>query len=102
MASRLELQAELQDLLGSENVYFQPPESVLLKYPAIVYRKKSGDLKYANNDVYTFKTAYQVVVIDYDPDANWVEKMLKRFKHIRVENEYVSKNLNHWPFSIYY
>ena len=26
MASRLELQAKLEELLGSKNVYYQPPE----------------------------------------------------------------------------
>ena len=37
MASRLDLQTFLEELLESKNVYFQPPESVKMKYPAIVY-----------------------------------------------------------------
>ena len=37
MANRLDLQALLEDLLGSRNVYYQPPESVKMNYPAIVY-----------------------------------------------------------------
>ena len=37
MANRLDLQALLEDLLGSRNVYYQPPESDKMNYPAIVY-----------------------------------------------------------------
>lgn len=37
MASRLNLQTFLEEILESRNVYFQPPESVKMKYPAIVY-----------------------------------------------------------------
>ena len=37
MASRLDLQTFLEEILESRNVYFQPPESVKMKYPAIVY-----------------------------------------------------------------
>lgn len=102
MGSRLQLQAELQTILGSDHVYFQPPESVSLKYPAIVYKKQAGDIKHADNNPYFYKTRYQIIVIDYDPDANWTTRMLAKFPSIRPEREYVSKNLNHWPFSLYY
>ena len=37
MKTRLELDEELVKILGSKNVYFQPPESLKLNYPAIVY-----------------------------------------------------------------
>ena len=35
---RNDLQKLLVEVLGSKNVYFQPPESVKMKYPAIVYQ----------------------------------------------------------------
>lgn len=102
MASRLELHNELRSLLGSNNVYFQPPESLKIKYPAIVYKKRSGNLKHADNSPYFFRTCYQVVIIDYDPDSPWTEMMLGTFKYCRPEREYAAENLNHWPFEIYY
>ena len=37
--TRLELQSVLEQTLGSRNVYFQPPASVKMKYPAIVYER---------------------------------------------------------------
>lgn len=102
MASRLNLQAELEEMLGSEEVYFQPPESVRITYPAIIYKKSAGVGKHADNMTYIFKTRYKITIIDRDPDANWVQQMLDRFKHVYVEAEFVSDNLNHFNFTIYY
>lgn len=45
MASRLDLQTFLEELLESKNVYFQPPESVKMKYPAIVYAEYMAQLR---------------------------------------------------------
>ena len=49
MATRLQLQAQLEEMLGSRNVYYQPPESVKLEYPAIVYAKKEIKSTFAND-----------------------------------------------------
>ena len=43
MMSRERLSAILHEVLGSDNVYYQPPESVKMKYPAIVYTRDSID-----------------------------------------------------------
>ena len=40
MADRKALQADLEQLIGSRNVYYQPPENVKMNYPAIVYEPK--------------------------------------------------------------
>ena len=49
MASRLDLQTFLEELLKSKNVYFQPPESVKMKYPAIVYALDDIENVHADN-----------------------------------------------------
>ena len=102
MGTRLELQQELEEMLGSDEVYFQAPESIRLHYPAILYKKNAGDIKFADNYSYIFRDAYKITIIDRDPDATWTEKMLKRFKYIFVENQYTSDNLNHFQYRIYY
>ena len=53
----------------SENVYFQPPSSVLMNYPAIVYERSSADTRHADNALYLHKCRYTVTVIDADPDS---------------------------------
>ena len=49
--------------------YFQPPESVKMSYPAIVYSLDDIDKTYANDGVYLSKRRYTIVVIDKDPDT---------------------------------
>ena len=46
MNRRLELQEKLEQLVGNSNVYFQPPASVMLSYPCVIYSVGSGDAKY--------------------------------------------------------
>lgn len=94
MANRLELHEVLCKILGSRNVYYQPPASVKMKYPAIVYSRSSIDNSYANNSVYNQMTAYDVIVIDSDPDTPLIEVMSK-LPLCRFVRHYVADNLNH-------
>ena len=77
MASRLNLQTELETILGSRNVYYQPPESVKMKYPAIVYSRKNIDNIFADDTVYTQNHAYELTVIDPNPDSEIVMAALR-------------------------
>jgi hypothetical protein len=99
---RLALHAKLCELLGSKKVYFQPPESVRMKYPAIRYNLTSGDTRYADNGAYNHQRRYEVTVIEKNPDIPWDEKMLNAFQYCSFERMYAAENLNHWQFSLYY
>lgn len=101
MGNRLNLQALFENLLGSKNVYFQPPSSLLMRYPAIVYSRSDIENFHADNKVYGQAHAYMVTVIDYNPDSEIVQKvsMLPRCMYDR---HYVSENLNHDVFTLYY
>lgn len=101
MASRLELHEKLVNILGTRYVYFQPPESIKMKYPAIVYERSDIPNKFANDNVYLQTIKYKVTVVDSDPDSEIVERMSK-FKTARFEKHYVSDGLNHDTFTIYY
>lgn len=100
MNSRLKLDTVLRETLGSSNVYFQPPESVEMKYPAIVYERSDLANTFADNTVYMQRHVYQVTVIDKNPDSVVVDKIsqLSRCKFIR---HYKADNLNHDVFTIY-
>lgn len=102
MDRRLDLHAKLMKLLGSKFVYFQPPESVKLHYPCIVYRRSSGDTKYSNDMPYLFTQAYEVTIIDPDPDSCYIQKMAMGFPMIRYNRHFVNDNLNHDVFTLYY
>ena len=63
MASRLNLQTFLEKILESRNVYFQPPESVKMKYPAIVYALDDIENVHADNGVYSSHRHYSVTLL---------------------------------------
>ena len=101
MASRLELHEVLCDILGSRNVYFQPPESVKLNYDAIVYSRKVIENAFADDGVYKQDDAYNIVAIYKDPDSD-IPKKISRLPKCSYDRHYTSDNLNHDAFTIYY
>lgn len=101
MNRREELHEILCEALGSRNVYFQPPESIKMKYPAIVYSRDDIDNSFANDSVYMQSLAYSVTVIDSDPDSEIVDKVSK-LPRCQYDRHYKSDNLNHDMFTIYY
>lgn len=102
MARRLQLHEELCSILGSRNVYFQPPESVKLKYDAIVYNTADrNDLK-ADDQKYRGLVGYDVTFITRDPDSEIPDLLLNSFTRIRHSRSFTSDNLHHDLFRIYY
>ena len=82
------------------NVYYQPPAGHQMKYPAIRYRRSAIENSSADNIPYILDTAYEVTVIDRDPDSIIVDKISKLPK-CRHSSHYTSANLNHDRFIIY-
>ena len=101
MASRLELQTMLEELLGSRNVYFQPPASVRMNYPAIVYSRQDIENEFADNSVYIQSLGYEITVIDADPDSDLPRKVSK-LPMCRFDRHYTADNLNHDVFTLYF
>lgn len=100
MASRLDLHEALCGVLGTRNCYFQPPSSVQMKYPAIVYHRKNIEADYADNSVYMQKPVYEVILIDKNPDSEYVNKLLQ-FPYCSFDRHYTAENLNHDVFTLY-
>ena len=102
MASRLELHEELCEVLGSRNVYFQPPASVRLKYPCIVYSKTGADIIYADDKAYNMTDEYTLQAISSDPDNDLARRLVFHFKMIRETRRFVVDNLYHDNLILYY
>ena len=101
MASRLELHEELCTLLGSRNVYFQPPSTIKMKYPAIVYSLDAFENRHANDSVYSQNIRYSLTYIDIDPD-NVNKIAISKLPYCRFNRFYIADNLNHYNYTIYY
>lgn len=98
---RIQLQELLEELLGSDHVYFQPPASVRMEYPAIRYERNGIDVRHADNEPYLLRRSYSLTVIDWDPDSEIVSKISK-LPMCRHNRHYTRDNLNHDVFVIYY
>lgn len=101
MASRLNLQNELEALLGSRNVYYQPPASIRMQYPAIVYSRKDIENTHANNSVYLQRLCYEVTVIDKKPDSE-ISAKVSLLPQCSFDRHFTSDNLNHDVYTLYY
>ncbi len=102
MASRLNLHEELCALLGTRKVYFQPPESVKLIYPCIVYSRSSADTEYSDNRMYNMTYQYNVQIISKDPDNDLARTLASHFKMCRYMRRFVVDNLYHDNLILYY
>ena len=99
--TRLDLQTLLENLINCDHVYYQPPSNLQMKYPAIRFSRSDIENKFADNSVYAQQHAYEIIVIDKDPDSEIVEKVSK-LPTARFERHYVADNLNHDVFQLYF
>lgn len=101
MAPRPELQTLLEGVLGSSNVYFQPPSNVQMQYPCIVYQRDNAITKFADNGPYRYTKRYQVTVISRDPDSDVPDKVAE-LRMCTFNRFFVADNLNHDVFELYF
>lgn len=98
---RLELDARLRRILGSNNVYFEPPASLKMKYPCIRYSRSRIDTVNADNKVYLANRRYDVIAIYQDPDSDLADNILFNEEGLIFSSErrYVADGLHHDVFT---
>ena len=101
MAPRLDLQAIFTVNLESDNVYFQPPPSVRMDYPCIVYHRDYELTNYADYIPYKRRKRYLVTVIDRDPDSGIPDKVASLPLCV-YDRFYTADNLNHDVFKLFF
>lgn len=101
MGQRLELQEILSEILGSNHVYFQPPPTVQMEYPCIVYRRDYVLIRHADGRPYSHKKRYQVTVMDRDPDSLIPDKVAE-LPQCAHERFYTADNINHDVFKLFF
>lgn len=98
--NRMALHNLLTDLLGSEHCYYQPPESVSLVYPCIVYHYDNNTRYAADDRPYALAHQFIVTLITKDPEDPVFYEMTMVPK-MRFDRYYSSDNLHHYSF-VYY
>lgn len=98
---RLELQTLLEGVLGSTNVYFQPPPGFKMEYPCIVYALDNAKTEFAGNHPYSRTKRYQVTVIDEDPDS-LIPDDIAQIPLTALQRPFTAGNLHHFVFNLYF
>lgn len=101
MGQRLALQSLLTEILGTSNVYFQPPSNLQMQYPCIVYERDYAVTHFADDKPYRHTKRYQVTVIDANPDSTILDDVaaLPMCTYVRG---FKADNLNHDIYNLYY
>ena len=82
-------------------VYFQPPESLKLQYPCLIYSIETDENWNADNIKYINMLRYSVIAIDRNPDSQMLQE-LSDIPYSELDRTYTADNLNHFVFRIYY
>lgn len=101
MNTREDLQALLEQLLDSREVYYQAPSTIRMEYPAIRYSKGVPDIKHAGDIKYSRKNRYDVIVISKTVDHPVIDKLLE-LPYCSMGRTYIADNLYHTPLTLYY
>ena len=99
---RIEFRNELRKFIGSKNTYFCPPETVKLVYPCAIYSQADPFVRHADNSPYRYKDCYEVTFISKDPEWIHPEMVLNTFKYSTFDRSFMSDQLYHWVFRIFY
>lgn len=101
MAPRLELHSILTDIIENDHVYFQPPPSVKLEFPCIIYARDFRLNHFADGRPYVFWKRYLITVIDRDPDSVIPDK-IGLLPMCSYDRFYTADNLNHDVFKLFF
>ena len=101
MRTRLDLDEVLRGIMGDTGaVYFQPPTNIRMTYPCIRYSLYDIQNGHGDNLPYLQNPAYQLILIDPNPDNEYVEKIAD-LPWCSLDRYYTADNLNHYVFTIY-
>ena len=101
MSDRVELDEMLANIVGEDNLYFQPPENTRLRYPCLIYSLDDRDVEYADDMGYVMNKRYSLQYITKDPDDP-VSDELALLPMCRFDRRFVADKLYHDNYSIYY
>ncbi|QED11520.1 hypothetical protein PP914_gp030 [Arthrobacter phage Qui] len=82
-------------------VYFQPPASLAMTYPCIVYQRDSASIQHASNLPYRNMKRYQVTIMDYDPDSG-IPDAVAKLPTANFSRHFTADKLNHDVYTLYF
>lgn len=97
-----DLQAKLQDIMGIHRVYYQPPESLKITYPCIVFERSTALQMYADNNPYRTTKRYTVTLMTKTADNDEYLDQLLALPMCTFDREFKNEGIVHDVFNIYF
>ena len=103
---RLDLHALLIDILETKGqaisrVYFQPPATIEMEYPCIIYNRSNRKNFFSGDNIYLGMNQYSITVVDEDPDSLIPDKVLE-LPYCSFSAHFTVDGLNHDVYTLYF
>ena len=98
--SRTEFQAKLRTI--APKAWYIRPSNNSMQYPCFVYKHVRPVVVRADNIGYNRTSGYEVIYISETENEGIIETMLTTFEHCSPGAPYISDDLFHYPFTIYF
>ena len=104
--SRLDLHDIFIDILGTKGqtvsrVYFQPPSTIQMEYPCIIYKRSNRRNFFSSDRIYLGMKQYLVTVVDKNPDSLIPDKVMDLL-YCSFSTHFAVDGLNHDVYTLYY
>lgn len=98
---RIKFHNKLKEVLGNNNVYYNPPSTTKLQYPCIIYNLNDIRTNKANNNVYLLDHVYQVTLIGTKVTDDTKDKILTEIPYSNFNRSYINNGLYHYVYTIF-
>lgn len=98
---RIKFHNKLKEVLGNNNVYYNPPSTTKLQYPCIIYNLSDIRTNKANNNVYLLDHVYQVTLIGTKVTDDTKDKILTEIPYSNFNRSYINNGLYHYVYTIF-
>lgn len=83
--------------------YYDPPASIRMTYPCVIFHLSDQDVIYADNQAYLSRLRWDVTIVDPVSTNGEIYIMeMIQLPMCRFGRHYVADNLHHYTFSLYY
>ena len=99
--SRLDLDAKLKAVTQKHGMklYYQPPASLKITYPCVVYEGTGTRSVRADNGHYILFRRYNITFITKKEDPGFIKEILGSINYGSIDREFISDNLYHTVLS---
>lgn len=100
--NRRDLSRVFREILESDQVYFQSPGPNRVEYPCIIYSMEQRQNDHADDIIYKDRNRYTVTLIGRNPDNDYLIDQLVNIRYCSHDRRFISENLYHDVFNLYY